>query len=141
MAVAFEAEERVARRPDVVWKHLTDWERAPEWMGGIDSMAADGPTQVGTTLVFHARGRSRPSEITHVVEGREVTLTSRQGPVSASYTYRCEPDGDGTRLHLVADCTIRGPLRIVGLLLRRAIARTDGGQLRALKQVLEAGAR
>ena len=138
MPIAFEVEERVAKRPPLVWARLTDWDGAPQWMDGIDSMAADGPTQVGTTLLFHARGKSRPSEITRLVEGQEVTLTSRQGPVSASYTYRCQPAEDGTLLHLVADCEICGPLRIVGPLLRRLLKRTDGGQLRALKRVLEA---
>lgn len=140
MAIAFETEERVAVRPEVAWRRLTDWEGAPAWMGGIDSMAASGPTEVGTQLEFHARGKSRTSEISHVVEGREVTLTSRQGPVSADYSYRCEPEGEGTRLALVADCEIRGPLRLLGPLLRRAMARTDGGQLRALKSILEGAA-
>lgn len=137
MAIAFEVEERVARSPEAVWQRLTAWDSACEWMNGIDSMSAEGPTAVGTSLVFEARGKSRRSEITHLVEGREVTLTSRQGPVSASYTYRCHPDGDGTRLGLVADCEIRGPLRVVGPLLRRLVERTDGGQLRALKALLE----
>ena len=137
MAIAFEVEERVARSPETVWKRLTEWETAFEWMEGIDSMAADGPTEVGTSLVFQARGKSRPSEITHLIEGREVTLTSRQGPVAASYTYRCQPDGDGTLLGLVADCEIRGPLRAVGPLLRLVVKRTDSGQLRALKRLLE----
>ena len=77
------------------------------------------------------------SEITGLAEGREVTLTSRQGPVTASYTYRCQPDGDGTRLGLVADCQIRGPLRVVGPVLRQLIKRTDAGQIRALKRLLE----
>ena len=137
MGIAFEVEERVARPPQVVWDRLTDWASAPLWMAGIDAMQARGPTAVGTTLVFTARGKQRPSEITRVEDGRSVTLTSRQGPVTAAYTYRCEPDGDGTRIGLVADCQIRGPLRLLAPLLRWAVARTDGGQMRALKQVLE----
>lgn len=138
MTVAFEVEERIARSPQVVWKRLTDWDHAPQWMNGVDSMLASGATVVGTTLTFQARGKSRPSEITHVEPGREVTLTSRQGPLTAAYPYACEPDGEGTRLRLVADCEMRGPLRLLAPLMRRILARTDGGQLRALKNVLEA---
>lgn len=139
MPIAFEVEEHVARPPEVVWQRLTDWKAAPEWMDGIDSMSADGPLAAGTTLAFHARGKERASEITSVVPGREVTLTSEQGPVRASYTYRCRPEGDGTRLDLVAVCDVRGALRVAGPLLRYVLRRTDGGQLRALKRLLEQG--
>ena len=86
----------------------------------------------GVALSFSARGKERESEITAVAPGRKVSLTSRQGPVSATYTYTCTPDGRGTCLRLVADCRIRGPLKLLGPLLRTAIRRTDGGQLRAL---------
>ena len=139
MPIAFEVEERVDRPPEVVWKRLTDWDAAAEWMDGVDSMTANGPTAVGTTIDFHARGKTRQSEITGLVEGRELTLTSHQGPATADYTYRCEGEDGGTRLHLVATCEVRGPLRLFGPLLRRLIARTDGGQLAALKKVIEAG--
>ena len=139
MTISIDVEERVARPAHEVWTHLTDWSRAPAWMRGIDSMTASGPTAIGTTLAFATRGKTRTSEITRLVPGREVTLTSQQGPVSASYTYSCAADGDGTRLRLVADCEIRGPLRLLGPLLRAAIRRTDGGQLRDLRQLLERG--
>lgn len=139
MPLCFEVEERIARAPDVVWTRLTDWETAPAWMNGVDGMAASGPTEIGTTLAFASRGKTRPSEITHVVPGREVTLTSQQGPVTAVYCYRCEPDGDGTRVRLSADLDIRGPLRLFGPLLRTLIRRADAGQLAALKRVIESG--
>lgn len=137
MTITFEVEERVERGPEVVWKRLTDWGRAAEWMDGIGSFKAEGPTEVGTTLVFEARGKRRTTEITHLVDGRELTLTSRQGPVTAAYTYRCIPDGDGTRLGLVAECRIRGPLRIAAPLLRFLIRRSDSGQVSALKRLVE----
>jgi len=139
MAIAFEAEEHVARPPEEVWRLLTDWERAPEWMEGIDSMCASGPTVAGMQLAFEARGRSHSSEITHLVPGRELTLTSQRGPVTASYTYRCEPEREGTRVWLVANCRIHGPLRVLGPLLRVAVRHADSGQLRALKRFVEAG--
>lgn len=137
MPVSIDVEERIALSPGEVWAALTNWDRAHEWMAGIDSMASGGPTETGTVLTFLARGKQRESEITAVAPGRQVSLTSRQGPVCATYTYTCAPDGHGTRLRLVADCEIRGPLKLLGPLLRTAIRRTDGGQLRALKELLE----
>jgi carbon monoxide dehydrogenase subunit G len=138
MPIAFQVEEYVARPPEVVWQCLTDWERAPEWMEGIDSMRPSGPTVAGMQLVFEARRRSGTSEITHLVPGRELTLTARQGPVRISYRYRCEPEGEGTRVRLAAHCRIRGALRVLGPLLRAVVKRADSGQLRALKRFVEA---
>ncbi len=137
MTITIDAEERIERSPDEVWALLTDWSRAHEWMAGIDSMTPNGPTQVGTILVFSARGKERESEITAVVAGSEVSLTSRQGPVSATYTYSRAPEGSGARMRLVADCEIRGPLKFLGPLLRMAMRRADGGQLRDLKELLQ----
>ncbi len=53
------------------------------------------------------------------------------------FSARRAPEGSGTRLRLVADCEIRGPLKLLGPLLRAAIRRTDGGQLRDLKELLQ----
>ena len=137
MAIAFEVEEHFAERPEHVWAALTDWSRAGEWMAGIDTLEPEGPIRVGTALEFRARGKLRQSHITALEEGRRVALTSRQGPVTATYTYWCDPDGTGTRVRLSADCAMRGWMRVVAPLLRRAIASRDAGQLLALKRVLE----
>jgi hypothetical protein len=40
-------------------------------------------------------------------------------------------------LRLVADCDIRGPLRLLGPLLRLAILRTDAGQQGGFKDLLD----
>ena len=121
-----------------VWRALTDWPRAPEWMNGIDSMAADGPLAVGTELTFRARGKDRHSEIADLDPGHSVTLRSRQGGVSADYTYTVESTGDGrSRLSLVAECRPGGLWRLYGPLLKWMIRRTDGGQPAALKALVE----
>ncbi len=137
MTITIDVEERIERSPDEVWALLTDWSRAHEWMPGIDSITSDGPTEVGTILVFSARGKEHKSEITAVVPGSEVSLTSRKGPVCATYTYSCSSEGSGTRMRLVSDSEIRGPLKFLGPLLRMAMRRADGGQLRDLKELLQ----
>jgi hypothetical protein len=45
--------------------------------------------------------------------------------------------GDGTRVSLVANCEIGGPMRLAGPLLRWGVARADDGQIEALKHFIE----
>lgn len=143
MAEAFRATEKIAAPADAVWAVLTDWDRATEWMGGIDALRAEGPNEVGTTLTFTARGKERSSRIVALEPGRSVTLRSEQGKATADYRYRCTPsDGegaDGTTVELVADCRTEGAvMAVAGPLLRMMMKRTDGSQLEALKRIVEA---
>lgn len=137
MTTAFATETTIAADTATVWQRLTDWSTAPSWMAGVDDVVADGPTVPGTELTFAARGRHRTTTIVEVVDGRRVVLRSTQGPVTAEYAYEVEPDGDGSLVTLVADCTVHGPLRLVGPLVRRTLARTDGDQPDALREVVE----
>ena len=140
MTTAFAVQETIERPIEEVWEILTDWDRAPEWMRGIDGFALAGPTDVGSELTFRARGKERTSRITALTPGRSVTLTSTQGRVTAAYRYECEPVGDATRVSLTADCRTQGPvLAAIAPLLRWAVRRTDGGQLVALRRVAESG--
>ena len=135
MVQAFTASREIGRPADQVWRQLTDWDRAAGWLG-VDSIRADGPTQVGTTLRFVTRGKERVSEIAALDPGRSITLRSRQGGVTADYTYTVEPAGDGARTGLVADVRTSGAWAVAGPLIRAAIRRTDGGQLDALDRSL-----
>ncbi len=140
MAQAFAVETTINRPADEVWATLVDWPNAGRWMGGVESMSADGPNEVGTRLTFRARGKDRPSSITAIDPGRSITLRSIQGGVVADYRYRLEPLGEqATRACLDADCSTSGLWSIVGPILRMAMKRTDSGQLDSLKAVVEAG--
>ena len=139
MAQAFVTETTVAAPADRVWATLTDWERAPEWMAGIDTLTTAGPTVPGTEIVFEARGRRRPARIVEVDDGRSLVVRSTQGPVTADYRYEVVAEDDQrSRLRLVADCEVRGPLAVLAPLLRRSLRRTDGGQPAALGALVEA---
>lgn len=134
MSTAFDVTSVIDRPAEIVWRVLTDWHRAPAWMSGVDSVTqADG-----STLRFVARNRERTSEITAVQPGESLTLTSTQGGVRAAYTYSVEPDGAATRARLVADVTTSGLWRPAAPALRALIRRADGGQLDALKKLVEA---
>jgi hypothetical protein len=70
--------------------------------------------------------------------GESITLTSVQGGVRADYTYSVEAVGATTRATLVADVTTKPLWRPMAPALRALIRRTDGGQLDALKRLVEA---
>jgi uncharacterized protein YndB with AHSA1/START domain len=137
MTEAFTVTRLFDHPADQVWQQLTDWDRAAGWLG-VDSIRAEGPTQSGTTLRFVARGKERASEIAALDPGRSITLRSRQGGVTADYTYTVEPAGDAARVGLVADVRTAGAWVLVGPMVRAAIRRADGGQLDALDRSLAA---
>ena len=138
MTQAFAVTTTISRPADEVWAALVDWSQAARWMPGVDSMTADGPNEVGTELVFRARGKDRPSSIAALDSGRAITLRSAQGGVTADYRYRVEPVGESaTAVHLDAECSTTGAWSVIGPLLRMAMKRTDSGQLEALKTMLE----
>ena len=135
MAQAFRVERELDQSAEAVWAQLTDWDRAAGWLG-VDSLQAEGPTAVGTELVFTARGKERRSEIVALDPGRSITLRSRQGGVTADYTYTVEPTGTGCQATLTADVRAAGPWALLGPVVRAAIRREDAGQLEALARTL-----
>lgn len=131
--------EMIDRPPEEVWAVLTDWPGAVRWMNGIESMTIDGETVEGARVQFFTRGQDRESVIARCDPGRSVTLRSQQGGVTADYTYSVEPAGDGrSRVSLEAECQFSGlQYLLLGPSIRFAIRRTDGGQIAALKRVVE----
>ena len=131
MTEVFTTETTIDRPVDAVWSRLVDWDIAAGWMSGVDALRAQGPTAIGTTLVFTTRGKERTGQIAALDPGHSITLRSMQGGVTADYLYRCTPYGDGTRVSLVADCRMTGPVRLLSPMIRSAIRRADSGQLDA----------
>jgi carbon monoxide dehydrogenase subunit G len=131
MTEVFSAETTIDHPVDAVWARLIDWDFAARWMSGVDAMRVDGPTATGTTLVFTTRGKERTGQIAALDPGRSITLRSIQGGVIADYVYACARHGESTRVSLVADCRITGPVRLLGPVIRSAIRRADSGQLDA----------
>ena len=80
---------------------------------------------------------SEHSRISAVEPGRSITLTSVRGGVRADYRYAPTPAGAGARTTLTADCEFTGLWRLAAPALRGLIRRRDGGQLTALKRLVE----
>jgi uncharacterized protein YndB with AHSA1/START domain len=137
MPPAFTVTRTIDRPADDVWRALTDWDQASGWLG-VDEVRADGHTGPGTRLTFRTRGKVRTAEITEVTPGRALTVRSRQGGVTADYTYAVEPVDAGSRVSLVADVRAAGLWAPLGPVVRAAIRRADAGQLDALDRALTA---
>jgi len=139
MARTISVSETIDATPERVWEVLTDWPGAVRWMNGIESMSIDGETVEGARVQFFTRGQDRESVITQCEPGRSVTLRSQQGGVTAEYRYSIEPAGESSCLvSLEAECQFSGLLfRLLGPVIGFAIRRTDGGQIAALKRVIE----
>lgn len=140
MAEGFQATERIAGSREEVWACLTNWQRAPEWMKGIEEMRAltDGPVGEGTRLVFRSRGAERETTVVAWAPPHRLALRSQQGGMTATYEYTCEPEDRGTRLTLRARCEAQGfgwrlASPLIGFLMKRA----DSGQVMALKRLVE----
>ena len=139
MSLTISVSETISASSEQVWKVLTDWPGAVRWMNGIESMSIDGETVEGARVQFFTRGRDRESVIAQCEPGRSVTLRSQQGGVTADYTYSVEAVGElSSRVSLEAECHFSGlRYRLLGPLIGFAIRRTDGGQIAALKRVIE----
>ena len=131
MTIAFSATQTIPATPEAVWSVLTDWDRAPAWLG-IERMRGDSPPRVGSELTFVARGADRTSTITELEPGRRITMTSTQGPVTAHYRYAVAPEGSGSTVTLEAEVLVKGPLKIMAPIIRGSIAKEDGTQLERL---------
>ncbi len=137
MEPVFDAETVISAPREAVWATLTDWSRAPEWMDGVEALAADGPVAPGTVLTFTANGRDRQSSILDAAPSEALTIRSVLRGITADYAYALEDVPGGTRVSLVATCATSGVQRLLGPVLRDAMRRTDSAQLEALRSVVE----
>lgn len=136
----------VARPPEVVFDYLTDPAHLAEWQTTKTSVEqlTDGPPGLGTRV----RERTKPPgsrEFEQVVEFTEFDRPRRvhvhivEGPQPIDGTWSFEPDGPGTRVHFAADGKLRGPVRVLGPLAARVLARQFARYHDRLRRNLEAG--
>lgn len=136
---AIDTSTTVAAPPDEVWRALTDWSHARRWMPGVQELRASGDALApGTILTFTVRGKERIAVVEEVAAPGHLVLVSRSGPVTATYRYRLDAEADGrTRLGLVAEVRVGGPLVLLAPVIRRSIAREDGVQPDRLRALVE----
>ena len=137
--MSFVVEENIARPVAEVWRGLTEPALMARWMGVENIRCADGAVRAGATLLFRARGAEQRSQVCAFEAPRTLTLESKQGGVTARYSYELEaPTAHTTRVRLRAQCRTEGVLwNLLAPLIAFAMRRADSGQLRALRRALE----
>ncbi|MGI9385219.1 MAG: SRPBCC family protein [Methyloligellaceae bacterium] len=143
MAKGFEAKTLIEARPEAVWAVMTDFARAPEWMPGIEAVAAkdERPLEAGkvfaVTMSTKGRGKERDMTLSDWRPPHGFALSSREGGVTATYTYALAPADRGTRVTLHGACEAKGFWRLLHPLIVKMMARHDGRQVELLKTVVE----
>lgn len=139
MERGFSTRVTIKRPREEVWNYLTDFAHAAEWMKGVDSMnqTSDGPLGVGTRFVFRARGADHVTEVTAYEPLQQISLTSTQGGITATYDYLLKDIGEDTELILNARCEASGLWRLVHPLVVYAMKRSDAPQVQNVKAALE----
>ncbi len=136
----------VARSPEAVFDYVTDAANLAAWQTSKTSVEqiTPGPPGPGTRV----RERTKPrvgKEFEQVVEltgferPRLLHTHIVEGPLPVDGTWTFEPDGEGTRVHFVADGELRGPMRLMAPVLRRLLDREFAGYHANLRRNLEAG--
>jgi uncharacterized protein YndB with AHSA1/START domain len=134
----------IARPPEAVFDYVTDARRLPQWQTTKTSVEqlTPGPPGLGTRL----RERTKPPvgpEFEQVVEFTEFQRPERlhvhivHGPQPIDGTWSFAPEGQGTRVHCVIEGDLRGPVRLLGPLTRRLVARQFAGYHENLRRNLE----
>ena len=139
---SFEVSESIDRPVEAVWALMSDFGNAPKWMAEVERIACDPatPLRPGSKLATHVKRSKAPltTEIVIWSPPQEMALRSRQGGITALYTYRCWQSDGGTRVTLHASCHAEGLLwRLLHPLIAMMMKRADGGQLAALKALAE----
>src|SRR4051794_32803815 len=145
-SMRFEQTFTVSRRPEDVFDYLTNPANLTEWQTSKTSaeQLTAGPPQQGTRV----RERTKQpggKEFDQIVEFTEFDRPARvhvhivEGPYPVDGTWCFEPDGDGTRVHFVAEGRLRGAMRFLQPLAKVAIARQMAACHRNLRRKVEAG--
>lgn len=136
----------VALPAEEVFAYVTDPSTMPEWQQGCVSGHMDGPTtRVGSkcTTIRRIGGREREvtTEITKYDPPQQWADRGIDGPIRAMVALTVEPlaDSSRSRLKIELDFTGRGIGKLlVPLIVRRQAAGEMSGNVRRLKQRLEA---
>jgi uncharacterized protein YndB with AHSA1/START domain len=134
----------VACSPAVVFDYVSDPSKLARWQTSKTRVEqlTDGPPGQGTRL----RERTKPprgKEFDQITEFAEFHRPTRlkvhvlEGPQPIDGTWTFEDDGDRTRVNFVAEGELRGPLRLLGPVVKLVIAREFTAYHAALRRNLE----
>lgn len=134
------------RRPlEQVAAYAGDPSNAPKWYVNIRSVQwkTPPPLKVGSRMDFvaHFLGKrlAYTYEVTLLEPGRRLVMQTAQGPFPMKTTYEWEEAQGGTRMTLRNEGEPAGFARAAAPLMKPAMRRAMGKDLRRLKGILEGG--
>ena len=137
---------RIRRPIEDVFAVLTDVENTGKWFPGNveEHWTSPPPHGIGSTrhAVVTMRGRRTENDAvtTEYQPPHRAAMkgTSSNAPFTVTLTFA--PDGDGTRVNVVSEIGLRGPLRLFGPLVAALYGRAWARGLANLKRLMESGA-
>jgi uncharacterized protein YndB with AHSA1/START domain len=134
----------VARSPEVVFDYVTNPANLSRWQTSnrVVEQLTEGPPGPGARF----RERVKPplgkafDQVTEFAEfdrPRRLDVHIVEGPYPIDGTWTFEPDGDGTRVHFVAEGRRRGLMKMLGPAAPRLLARRFAAYHRNLRQNVE----
>ena len=146
-AVDVRSEIEIDRPRAEVAAFACDPDNATAWYRNIKAVEwrSPPPVAVGTRLAFVAEFLGRrlayTYEVRELVEGERFVMSTAEGPFPMETTYTWADAGEGaTRMTLRNRGEPSGFAKVGGPLMRRAMRRANGEDLRRLKELLEGGA-
>jgi uncharacterized protein YndB with AHSA1/START domain len=136
----------IGQPPEVVFAYVTNPSNLAKWQTSKTRVEqlTDGPPGLGTRF----REWTKPPggrEFEQVVEFTEFDRPHRlhvhivEGPYPVDGTWSFEPDGEGTRIHFVAEGQLSGFVRMIEPVTKLVMARQFRGYHRKLRTNIEAG--
>jgi carbon monoxide dehydrogenase subunit G len=127
--IRIDREIDVARPPEVVFDHLADVARFPQWQPAIQraEQVSPGPLGPGSELRLVLRGPTGPIEVLVEIVAMErpalLALRTLSGPAAVEARCELRPEGVGTRARFTAAIELKGLLRFAESAARTAIDR------------------
>ncbi len=143
MSVDVRTETIIARPRLEVAAYAMDPDNAPTWYVNIQSVEWETPKPlaVGSRLAFVAQFLGRRMaytyEITELVEGERLVMTTAQGPFPMTTEYAFEDVDGGTRMRLRNHGEPSGFKKLMGGMMAGAMRKANAADLASIKALLE----
>jgi uncharacterized membrane protein len=145
VTVDVESRIEIARPRDDVAAYASEPDNVPAWYENIAEVTWESPRPlgIGTRIAFVAQFLNRrleyTYEVTELVQGELLVMSTEQGPFPMETTYAWEDLADGVTLMTLRN---RGEpagfaKKMSARLMARAIRRANEADLRRLKEILE----
>jgi uncharacterized protein YndB with AHSA1/START domain len=131
--------ETLAASPESVFDFVADVANQATWNKDVSNLVqlTDGPPQVGTKMTgeFNRLGRI-DTEITVFERPSRLVLSSTGAQADMTLDFRFVPDGEGTRITVSGEVSLKGGLRFMEGALRGPVAQQYADRARAIKTAL-----